>query len=526
MSSAPRHRVLLPPIALVVVTLAAYASSLNNGFVWDDAEIVVGAPETRDIGSIGRVMLSPDEFPPYYRPLNRASYLLDYQLFGMDAAGFHAVSLLLQVAAVLACYALARRLFELRWPAFVAAALLSLHPIHVEAVAFITARNNVLATLFAMLSTALLVDAERRGSWARAIASGAAFFLGLLSKEPAFMALPFMAAWLLVPAVARRQGRGSAAWLAPHVAAVAAYLVLRSISLGGLALAGGGGSEAGLLSRLLVNAYTIPRYLGLVLLPRDLANFHVVPSQPLAPWLAIPWLAIVAAVAYLLVRPSVATNAGLLWFGLNLLPIANIVAIPTNTLVAERYLYAPAVGLWLIAADLARRLAGRVGARPVAVVASAAAIALFLRTRERVRDWHDDHALASSAARSEPRSAEAHYNLGVVLKDRGDLEGASEEWASALALDPSHARALTQLGTAAAVRGDLPTAEARLKAALGIDPTLAVAHYNLARVLELMGRRHDALQEYLEFLATTRSHLEVELASQARERVSRLRSGR
>lgn len=518
-----RRRV-LPFAALAALATAAHAPVLANGFVWDDEQIVVGNPDTRDPSSLGRVLLSPDETPPYYRPLTRASYLLDHALFGMDARGFHAVSLAIHVAGVLLLYAVARALLGAAGPAWLAAALLAVHPIHSESVAFVSARNNLFALAFALASFLLLVDAERRGSHARAVASGLAFFLGLLSKEPAAMALPFLLAWVLVPRAARRGRRTSLALLLPHAVALAAYLSLRHVSLAG-AQAPAPDLLEGLAARLSVNWWTLPRYLALVVFPRDLTVFHAVETaDPLSPgWLPAAWLGFAAIAAWCAWRRTPAALAGLLWLVLYLAPISNVVPIP-SALVAERHFHLAAVGLWVVAADAAAWARERLSGRRALALGSALTAALALRTAARARDWRDDVALFESAARTDPRSVPAHYNLGVARKDAGDLEGARREWEEALRLDPGHAGALAQLGTLAAVRGDLRVAEGYLRRGLATGRASAVAHYNLARILERTRREREALDHY-EAVLRLATPFEAEFVPLARERAAALGGG-
>lgn len=513
-----------PGAALVLLTLATYANALSNGFVWDDAPIIVENPDTRDLSAMGRVLLSPDEFPPYYRPLNRASYLVDYQLFGMDPRGFHAVNIALHAANALLLLALARRLFGTRAPAMLAAALLAVHPVLAESVNFVSARNNLFALLFALASFVLFIDADRGGSRGRAWLSGGAFFLGLMSKEQAAGALPVLAAWLAVPGLSAL--RGSRRWtlLVPHLLALAAYLALRAISLG--SSMGPGAILAGLPSRVAMNWFMIPRYLGLVFFPRELTTLHEIPAElPSWPWLAVAWAAIVAVVAFLVRRPSAAGTVGLLWLGFNLLPIANIVPIPSS-LVAERFFYVPATGAWLLLADLWSRLYRSVPARPlVAGAAALSIVALGARTVVRNRDWRDDLTLARSAVETNPGSLPARFNLGVVLRDQGDLDGARRQWEAALEMAPGDPGTLTQLGTAAAVAGDLARAEGYYRRALHHDPRAPLAHYNLARLCERTGRPGEALEHYEAFLLLPLPDRgDATLAEVARGRVQRLRS--
>lgn len=508
------------------MTSAVYGGTLASGFVWDDAHVIVGNPATRDITRLGEVLLSPDEVRPYYRPLNRASYLVDHWLFGMDPRAFHAVNVLLHLAGVLLLFALARRLLDARWPAVLAAALLAVHPIHAEAVNFVTARNNLFAVAFALATLVLFVDATRRASHARAWLSGAAFFLGLASKEQAAMVLPVAAAWLALPTTgaAWRGWRGAHA-LVPHAIAVGLYVALRSIALGA-PLAASGVAD-GLLARLAQNAWIMPRYGALLAWPDRLTIFHAA-SPPDGPAevaaIVLFWTAVAAWMVVLIRRPTLAGTVGLLWLAANLLPISNLVPIPATTPLAERFFHAPAVGVWLLVADAAVRLArsGPPLRRAVAACAVVALAGLAVRTVARNQDWRDDVALAQSAIATDPRAVRAWFNLGVVLKDAGDLEGAERAWLAALEVEPRDAETLTQLGTLAAVRGDFARAETLLRRALASDPGVGTAHLNLARIYDRTGRRPEALHHYEAFLAIA-GDAANELAPAAVQRVLELR---
>jgi len=520
----PIPRVLSRPAALAaalaVVAFAVWTPVLGNGFVWDDGPIIVENPDTRDLGSLPRVLLSPDQTPPYYRPLNRASYLLDHRLFGLDPRGFHAVSLALHVANVLLLFAIGRRLLGAEVPAALAALLFALHPVNAEAVSFVTARNNLFALLFSLAALLLFADAVRRRSTARAWASGGALLLGLLSKEQAAMTLPALLAWLWI---VERQGPRAwpRAWRAamPHALAAVVYLALRAVSLGPAAEAGAA-APGPLASRLGENVVTIPRLLGLVVFPRELTIFHRPGPGGLSTGVLVAaWIAIAAAVALLASRRTPGASFGLAWFALHLVPLAGVVAIPATTRVAERFLYLPLAGAALLAAGVAGRAVRRwPRARPAVVALSALLlVALAARSVERARDWKDDETLARSAVRTDPGSAEARFNLGVVLKDQGDLAGAREQWEAAARVDPRHARALTQLGTLSAVKGDLPGAERLLREALAAEP-VPIAHLNLARILERTGRPEEALVHYRAFVRTA-TDLEASLVPAAEARI-------
>lgn len=499
---------------LVAATVATHGNTLANGFVWDDERIIVKNPQTRDLSRLGEVLLSPDETPPYYRPLNRASYLVDYQLFGLNPRGFHLVNVALQAGCVLALYALGRRLWASRAASVVASLLLAVHPVGVEAVAFVSARNNLLALLFALLSLALFLDADRRRDWTRATLSAVALFLGLLSKEPAAMTLPVMATWLVLDRRGGERFLQRARLLAPHAALAGVYLALRAVSLGGLM--GGGPGAAGpgvpLVGRLAANLLAVPAYLGMLLFPRDLTIYRLLPeATPATVALSVvAWVVLVAGAAALLRLRSRPGLLGLAWFAFGLLPIANLLSLPTATVVAERYVFIPAVGLWLVAADLFDRAWRRPAAHPALVAGTVAVtVALAGRTIVRNADWKDDLTLARAAVEVEPRAAMAQYNLGLALEERGDRAGAVARWEEAVRVDRIDGRAHVALGNVAAERGDLAEAERYYRAALGMIVGPVEGHLNLGKLYDRMGEPDRARAEWEAVLRADPDHADA-----------------
>jgi hypothetical protein len=488
-------------LLLALLTLAVYGNSLINGFVWDDEFIIVNDPAVRNLSEAPALMLSPDVVKPYYRPLNRLSYLLDYSLFGMRPAGFHAINVLFHLLNVLLLYLLGLRLFRSPAPAVLAAALFAVHPVNAEAVNFLSARNTLLSLFFVLSSILVFHQGLTRGSWGRLFFSGLLWFLGLLSKEPAALAIIVLAIMAFV--VPRREEglpKLKIAVLFPHMVLAVIYAVLRTLALGGAV--GSSGISPGLPGRLVENLVVIPYYLWLVLFPSHLTIEHSLPALTTGSmlWLIPAWVAIIVSVWFLLRTRSVPSLAGLIWLAINFVPISNIIPIPSTPL-AERYMYLPALGLWIIAADRGYALYGKVYSNRLLIIAAAAVVALLGGvTVVRNKDWKNDIALFGSEVRTDPGSASGHFNLGNSLRDAGDLEGAQKEWLETLRLNPAHSGAMTQLGSLAAVKGDLGEAERWFRSALAADPSNAMARFNLALVFEKTGRPEEAVSQYDLFL--------------------------
>jgi protein O-mannosyl-transferase len=529
-----RREIWIALLVLTFVTLCVYSVSFTNGFVMDDEVIIVNNPQTLSLGNVPDVLLAPDLIKPYYRPLNRATYLFDYRVAGLNPAWYHGVNIIIHLGNVLLLFLVSRRLFP-GWRGALAAALIfSVHPVNSEAVNFISARNTLLALFFSLASLLAYLAARERGK-SIPVLSALLFFCGLLCKETAFMMIAVIFLATFVPLIDREE---RISWkerflvISPYMVATALYLVMRSYSLQGIV--GTGVPAEGLFSRIAVNYHIIPQYIGLLLLPLDLTLFHKVPQGGLfyPPWY-LPAMLILLGVIWLIVRSrSRAALFGLTWFIINYAPISNIVPIPSDQL-TERYLYMPAVGFfigvgtlfsWLYTCEKTRRALW--GGMALIVVALAG------MTLQRNLDWRNNLSLFSSGVRNDPTSAAAHYNLGTAYRENGDLESARKEWEKTLELTPDYADALTQMGTFAAVQGDLTRAEmyylSALKAPPGeTDPDKSMAHLNLGKICEKRGLPGEALQHYQLFLKTVPiTYLEYKADAKKRiAQIERLGSG-
>jgi tetratricopeptide (TPR) repeat protein len=498
---------LLSVLMILVVTGGIYANSFSNGFVMDDEGIIVSNPTTHHLSNIREVLFSPDVVKPYYRPLNRASYLIDYQLFGLNPVWFHAINIFIHLLNAVLLYLVACRLLGDRSAALVAALLFAVHPANSEAVNFIAARNTLLALCFSLASLLAFLKAREKGRrWM--LLSALLFFFGLLSKETALMLIAVIAVTTFFPSpwFAGKTPREKLFSLVPYLIAVVVYFGMRSYSLQGAI--GVDVPADGLFSRLAMNYHIIPQYIGLLLFPVDLTVFHTVPTGGIftPPWFLPVWILLLVAIWLVIRRRQKAALFGLIWCAINYAPISNIVPIPSDA-ITERFLYMPAVGFFVILGALVQSLNARVRTR-WAVSAAVAVIVLLGAsvTVQRNRDWRDNYALYLSGVKNDPASAEAHCNLGTaLLQDKGDIEAARQEWETTLNIDPFDSDALTQMGTYTAIKGDLQKAEQFYAAALlsppgKSDPDKSMAHFNLGKIYDKRQQPVEALTEYELFL--------------------------
>jgi len=517
-------------LALAIVTLSVYGVSFFNGFVLDDEIIIVKNSLTLSLGNIRTVLFSPDLIKPYYRPLNRATYLLDYRIFGMSPMWFHAANILIHLLSVLLLYRIGTRVLQSSNAGFVAALFFAIHPVNSEAVNFISARNTLLSLFFCLASFLAFMQAKEKGiRWP--LLSAFLFFCGLLSKETSLMLIALIAPFMLLPlpGATSEKGRMNLLSLLPYLFFTAVYFAMRIYSLHGMM--GISIPDAGLLSRLARNYHIIPQYIALLVFPTDLTVCHNVPGgglfNPL--WFFPVWVALLVTIWLIILSRNKAALFGLAWCAINYLPISNIVPIPSEPM-TERFLYLPAVGFFLVVgAGFAWLFNLERARRPVWAIIAIITIVLSTVTVSRNLDWRDGYSLFASAVRNNPASSEAHYNLGTAMREKGDLLAARQEWETALKLNPGNSDALIQMGTFEATQGNLQRAEQYYIAALNspggrADPEKSMAHYNLGKIYEKWQRPELALKHYELFLKLVDVYY-IEYEQDAKQRVARLRAG-
>jgi len=487
-------------LALALLTLAVYAPARGHGFVdYDDDEYVFANPHVRgglDAESIAWAFTSTEL--SNWHPLTWLSHMLDCQLFGLDPAGHHMVSVALHAANVALLFLLLAWLTGQTWPSAFAAALFAVHPLNVESVAWIAERKNVLCTLFWLLTLGAYGLWTRSPGPARYAAMLAGAALALMSK-PMAVSLPFplllLDYWPL--------GRMSRAAALRRVAEKAPLFVLSAASSAMT-------FHAQLTSGTLVAVEAIPlrprlfnavisyvSYVGKLLWPATLGVFYPHRESAIPAWqVAVGAAALLAVTALVLRSASRAPYlaVGWLWYAVTLIPVIGIVQVGTQAM-ADRYLYVPAIGLFIALAFAAAPLAAR-APRPEAWAAAAAVLlcALTLRMERQLSAWRDSYSLFSATVAAVPDSWVAHYNLGNALAAAGRAAEAEAEFRETVRLKPRFGRAHNNLGDALDAQGRHPEALQAYEEAIRVSPQLVEAQNNRAVVLSALGRREEAVQ--------------------------------
>ena len=520
----------IAPALVGLVTLLLFLPALGNGFVnWDDEVNLVSNPHYRGLGWAQLRWMFGNTLGGHYIPVTWLSFGLDYVLWGMRPAGYHATSVALHAANAILFYFVARRLLSfaagadarsITLGAAVAALLFSLHPLRVESVAWATERRDVLMGVWAFLSVLAYLRAVERGRGG-ALHRGwqwtatALFGLALLSKS-VVVGLPIVLVLLDVYPLGRLAARpGSASRALGRLALEKAPFVALAVAVAAVTLTVGAGHRLmtsfetlGLLQRAAVSGYALAFYLWKTVAPWPLSPLYTL-VLPVMPWTST--YVVPAAVVVLVTLGAVLGYrrwpAGLTAWASYIVLLAPVVGVLHNgaQIAADRYTYlacAPwailggAGAAWCRRATRSGRLSPLVG--NFVIGAAAAIIIVFAGlTIRQIAVWHDSVSLWTHAVSVEPQSDIPVFYLGWALADAGRLDEARGHFEAALRRVPDSlpdlkAQLDVHLGIVEQRAGRPAAAERYFRDALAQDPAHAVATIRLGTVLLQQGRAAEA----------------------------------
>ena len=432
---ASRDQTELLSLALWPIVLLVYLPALLSvDFIWDD--FVIGTDTVRTLDGLRQIWFSPADIPAegHYWPLTYTSFWLEQKLWGKIASGYHATNVLLHLANTLLLWHLLRR-FTVPG-AWVAAAVFAVHPVHVESVAWIIERKDVLSGMFYLLSASVWVRfAEKpRPRWY--LSALAAYVAGLLSKSVVVTLPVAMLIW-------HWWKRGRVTW--SDLLRVAPFFVVGgAITVADLLFnrsRGVGGFGYSLIERALIAARAFWLYVGKLFWPLDLAGIYpqweVREADPLA-WVGIgAAVALVAALWLLRRRIGRGPLAGLLFFGVTLSPVLGFVDFNFMlfSFVADRYQYLASIGITTMV--VAATGGGLAALRRTGVVrgnvANAVLIVLVLAVLGTLSWRHaslyrDGSRFFAHVVSYNPTARDARLNLGSELLSRNRLEEALDAY--------------------------------------------------------------------------------------------------
>lgn len=505
--SRPRLIALL----LALVTLAVYLPVVSHGFIiYDDGDYVTENKMVQGGLTLAGIRWAFTSFhSANWHPLTWLSHMTDCQLFELNAAGHHCVSTLFHAANTVLVFALwlqlARRKADSKideptdqndaiWPAAFVAALFALHPLHVESVAWVAERKDVLSTFFGLLTLLcyaryVLNDGCRLGAsyWLAVVF----FACGLMSK-PMLVTWPFVMLlldyWplqrLSVATLRRLVVEKIPFFLLTAVSCVITYVAQNRGAVKSLA-------DVPLVYRLENTPVAIATYLLKLIWPSPLAVIYPMPdSIELAALIASSVvLILITVIVWQARKQSPFLLVGWFWFLGTLVPVLGLVKVGDAAL-ADRYTYIPSIGIFMAVAFGAQTFARRFSLPKfvLPVLAIIVLVALTVLTEKQLQYWRDDESLFSHAMQVTTNNVDAIINYGVALENKGKPMEAMAQYRSAEKLAPSSYIVHTDLGNMLYYTGDTNGALEQFQEAVKLKPDSATLRDHLGNVLSGAGR--------------------------------------
>jgi len=506
-------------LALLMATFAVYAQVRHFDFVnLDDAAYTSGLHVCRGITTESLKWAFTSGDAANWFPVTWISHMLDCQLFDLDSGWHHLINVLIHGLASLLLFAFLRRATGARWRSALVAFLFALHPLHVESVAWVAERKDVLSAFFWFLTLWAYVWYTEHPGPRRYVLLFLAFCIGLMAK-PMIVTLPFVLllldVWplrrLAFPMSAEGDGEPRTAisrtaifWEKAPLFAVslAVSIVTYLVQQRGGAVKALGAFPFGLRLENALISYSI--YMIRMFWPLRLAVFYPYPQHIPAWQVSLAGLVLAGASAMVVrwhrSRPYLAT--GWFWYIGTLIPVIGLVQVGSQAH-ADRYTYIPMIGLSIMVAWGLAEVARRPRAMPfAAAVGALACLACAGLAWFQVRHWRNSETLFRHALDVTTQNAVAHTNLGIYLMN---LPGGSQEAVghavshleAALRIDPDSVPAHTELGRdLAKIPGRLPESFPQFQAALRLAPDWPVAHNELGNALLRAGRLPEAIVQF------------------------------
>lgn len=399
---------------------------------WDDGEYVLDNTRVHGLSFENLKLIFTTAYFSNYAPLHLLSYAVDFSLWGLAPKGFHLTNILLHSANAALVYILVRRLTKDGFAAFVAAALFAFHPLNVENAAWVSERKTLLTAFFSFASILSYVSFREQGRTGLYILSLFLFVLALLSK-PLAVVLPLA---LAAYDIFLRKELKALKWPLPFFALAAAFAFMAF-----RAHADASSIESETLSADVLLNIVYPtmlpvywEYVKLIVWPSGLSGFYDVKLrfsflEPIILAALFSWAAVFIAVLW---KGTGQARFWFLWFWVWLLPVSNIIPLPVYY--ADRYMYMPAIGFFVLFALLLSAVASRAGFRVAGTIAFVAVIALGAAAFVRMDVWKNEVAFWEDTVRKSPGQDKAHLNLGYAYEMKGRYEEAEREYLAALSI--------------------------------------------------------------------------------------------
>jgi tetratricopeptide (TPR) repeat protein len=442
-----------------------------------------------------------------WHPLTWLSHMLDCRLFDLKPSYHHLTNLLLHIAAVLLLFAALKRMTGAIWPSAFTAALFALHPLHVQSVAWIAERKDVLSTCFWMLIMICYVRYVRRQSAAGFLLTLLVFALGLMAK-PMLVTLPFV---LLLLDYWPLDRIGHISLTQPSYRRTILRLVCEKIPFFILSVVSSALTFLAQQKLAVIQVHKLPlatrvanavvsylEYIEKMFWPSRLAIFYPYSTDRLSMWRTAVAVLLLVGITILVIRLASKYRylpVGWFWYLGTLVPVIGLVHVGLQAR-ADRYTYVPLMGLFIIIAWGTPDLLKNWRHRRIILAVSAAAVlsALSVCTWRQTGYWRNSKTLFENAIKTDDDNYMAYTLLAYSYHEQGKFEQALAYDSKALQIKPDYSLAYADIGYILFKMGKLDEALAQFKQALQFDPGLFDVYQNIGKILSLQGRLDEATE--------------------------------
>ena len=505
------------PVLLAALTWFVFGQTLRHDFInYDDQHYVYqNTRTTSGLNIAGVAWAFTHVHSENWHPLTTISHMLDCQLYGLHAGGHHFTNVLLHAAGAILLFLALQRMTGAFWRSAFVAAVFAIHPLHVESVAWVAERKDVLSGVFFMLTLLAYVGYARAPSFARYLAVALLFACGLMSK-PMLVTLPFVLLLLDYWPLNRMQrseatGRKSAIARSTMTKLFVEKIPLIILSAGSSIVtflaqqpAVGWTEQLPISSRINNALVSYIAYVWQMVWPAKMAAFYPHPENRLPLWQIVAALiALVAfsaaAVALRKSRPYLLV--GWLWYLGMLVPVIGILQVGWQGR-ADRYTYLPEIGLYILIAWSAVDLSAKWRHHRKILALSAAVVIATLSWRAWIQTsyWRDSETLWAHTLEVTGNNDVAQNNLGIVLLQKGQVDEAITRFKSAIELRPENAPAHDNLAKAFLQKGQAADAMVQYRQLLEIQPENLEGRNILGTILIQQGRVREAIEQWEETL--------------------------
>jgi Flp pilus assembly protein TadD len=498
-------------VALTLITVAVFWQVCTYGFInYDDPDYVY---ENRNIQSGITFKSIKWAFTTGYfanwHPLTWLSYMLDWQLFGLKAEYYHLTNLIFHIANTLLLFVVLKQMTHRIWPSAFVAALFALHPLHIESVAWVAERKDVLSTFFWMLTMFAYVRYTRHPGVTGYLLTLLSFALGLMAK-PMLVTIPFVLLlldyWPLDRFSPKRRKAGTKYSLS--------YLLIEKVPLFALTLAScivtfivqrkGGAMHVGKnydLSVRLANAFiSYLQYIIKMIWPARLSMIYPHPGPNVSILHAVISSALLLAVTIIILRYARDYRylvTGWFWYLGTLVPVIGFVQVG-NEAFADRYSYITLIGLFIIIGWGLPDLMTRWRYKKIALTLTAllTILAISICTHFQLRHWQNSLTLFKHALDVTEDNYLAHHRIAAALREQGRLDETIYHYKRVLEINPRVVEVYLDLGAALTAKGEFSEAVSLYNKALQIAPDFIELRINLGIALIGSGKLTEAAEEY------------------------------